>query len=157
MGKIHTGGWWDGTVAPVFCDCGSLVQVSPRLCSAVECKTAVVGTEAAMGLSLWSAAVGTTEKHWETWAGQINTSSGVAALPPASNPNGQTELWLDFDTTATLYYEKGIFHWIARAIPVGVNWLKSIFERSPSRWHILTHKGKSHHPLIRSSFIFSVL
>lgn len=80
-------------------DCDSLVQVSPPSCSAVECKMAVVGTGATMGLSLWSAAVGMTGNHWETWAGWINTSTGVAALPPASDPSGQTALWQDLNTT----------------------------------------------------------
>ena len=35
------------------------------------------------GLTQW-------EGRWETWAGSINTAPGMTALPPASDPNGQT-------------------------------------------------------------------
>lgn len=53
---------------------------------------AEAGAEATVGLSLWSAAVGMSDKHFETRADRIDTSYRVAARFPASDPNGQTSL-----------------------------------------------------------------
>lgn len=78
-----------GVRALMLLDCGCLASL---LCTALECRMVEAGTEATMGLSLWSASVGMTEEHYETFAGSINTSFRVAALPAASDPNGQMAL-----------------------------------------------------------------
>lgn len=123
------------------------------ICFVVECKMALVGMEATVGLSLWSAAVGTTLGNM-SWLHQHIFKGGCSA----------SSLWSKWISALTGFQHnrhsvlwKSIFHCIVRAIPAGVKWNESITERSLSQWQILTHKSKSHHPVIRPSFIFFIL
>lgn len=133
--------------------CSTLVLLQVRPHSALLWN-GLVGTEATVGLSLWSAAVGLTLGNM-SWLDQHIFRGGCFASSFWSKQTNDALTGFRHKRHSILW--KSIFHCIAPVISVGINWLKSIFERSLNLWHILTHKHKSHHPPISPSFIFFIL